>query len=87
MQTAALVFVALVAVEHVWFAILDISNGQVLRASTTASCLLATSLVAALASIVHRQSRWRYFWIAWVGLALSLVLGYLSLVFRSMPGC
>jgi hypothetical protein len=71
----------------VWFMVLAGSNGYLVLASTVASCLLGTSLMAAVASLIRGHEHRRYFWIAWIGLALSSVLGFFSLVFRSMPIC
>lgn len=70
-----------------WFAVLVASNGYLVLASTVASCLLGTSLLAAVASLIRGHARRRYLWIALIGLALSAVLGFFSLVFRSTPIC
>ena len=71
----------------VWFIVLASSNGYLVLASTVASCLLGTSLLAGVASLIRGHERRRYLWIALTGLALSAVLGFFSLVFRSMPIC
>ena len=71
----------------VWFIVLAGSNGYLVLASTVASCLLGTSLLAAVASLIRGHEHRRYFWIALIGLALSAALGFFSLVFRGMPIC
>ena len=71
----------------VWFIVLAGSNGYLILASTVASCLLGTGLLAAVASLIRGHERRRYLWIAIIGLALSAALGFFSLVFRSMPIC
>jgi hypothetical protein len=63
------------------------SNGYLVLASTVASCLLGTSFLAAAASLIRGHEHRRYFWIALIGLALSGVLGFFSLLFRSVPIC
>jgi hypothetical protein len=71
----------------VWFIVLAGSNGYLVLASTVASCLLGTSLLAAVASLICGHAHRRYLLIAWIGIVLSAVLGFFSLVFRSMPIC
>jgi hypothetical protein len=71
----------------VWFIVLAGSNGYLVLASTVASCLLATSLLAAVTSLIRGHEHRRHVWIALIGLALSIVLGFFSLVFRSTPIC
>ena len=71
----------------VWFIVLAGSNGYLVLASTVASGLLGTSLLAAVASLFRGHEHRRYLWIALIGLALSAVLGFFSLVFRTTPIC
>ena|SRR5208337_3339552 len=70
-----------------WFVVLACSNGYLVLASTVASCLLGTSLLAAGGSLLRGDEHRRCLWIALIGLALSAVLGFFSLVLRSVPIC
>ena len=81
-------FVVPLITPIVWISVLAATGGYIGTASTVASCLLASSLISGAVSLrgLRRQNgRKRYFWIAVVGIILSVVLGYFSLVFRSMP--
>jgi len=76
-----------VITPFVWFIILGLSNGYLLPAANTAHCLLVSSFVAGVASLIRGSQRRRYLWIAGAGIVLSTVLGYFSLLVRTMPIC
>lgn len=95
-QSAGLSFSALAALYSaliplitpvVWVMVLAASSGYLVLASTVASCLLGTSLLAAVSSLICGHAQRRYLLIAWIEIALSGVLGFFSLVLRSMPSC
>lgn len=71
----------------VWFLVAELSGGYLIMASTVASCLLGSSLLAGVASLIRGHEQKRYIFIAVIGIVLSGALGFFSLMFRNLPTC